>query len=212
MFFIDDTYESQTRFDLAKFLEYNEECHDILTSYFCTKIPVLSHFGERTISTDEYFPDLLSYLIYTHSQYWWILMIYNNLLEGEDLIAGLKVLYPSIDAYEELYFRLKGMERATVIQPSSAETEVERQIIISISPDVGYRRIFNEIPQGTIDGVNRYFTLILEPVPYSELVFINGVRQVPGTDFDYGLSGNAIMFTEAPKVGDVIRVDYDISD
>lgn len=51
---------------------------------------------------------------------------------------------------------------------------------------------------GTVDGVNKDFTLDNTPITGSQQVFLNGMVQTPGDD--YTISGSVITFSEAPQV------------
>lgn len=69
----------------------------------------------------------------------------------------------------------------------------------------------NEVPSGTIDGVNDTFTLAFTPVSDSSVkIYLNGQR-LKITD-DYTLAGDTITFVTPPKVvlsePDKILVDY----
>ena len=55
------------------------------------------------IRKEENRPDLLSYNIYSDTQYWWVLMWYNSLYKPEDLKVGLTINYPALSAIEQLY-------------------------------------------------------------------------------------------------------------
>jgi len=67
-------------------------------------------------------------------------------------------------------------------------------------------------PHGAIDGSNDTFTLANIPVGGLVFVFENGIRLTPsgshGYDFDYYLSGNAVIFSSAPVSGSKVLVDY----
>ena len=49
-----------------------------------------------------------------------------------------------------------------------------------------------------IDGVNNVFKLSKTPIPGSEHVFLNGMLQESGQNFDYILDGKNIIFNQAP--------------
>lgn len=67
----------------------------------------------------------------------------------------------------------------------------------------------NEVPSGTINGVNTVFTLVNSPSPSSSLkVYVNGQRLKPGIGNDFTISGLTITLTQPPIVGDVILCDY----
>ena len=66
----------------------------------------------------------------------------------------------------------------------------------------------NEIPSGTINGVNTTFTLENTPIGGSVNVYLNGLKLTPSVDL-YTFSGNTITFsTYVPETGDVLNVDY----
>lgn len=62
----------------------------------------------------------------------------------------------------------------------------------------------NQTVTGTVDGVNDDFTLSAAPTAASLIVWVNGLRQRPTTD--YTLSGTTITFTTPPETGDTIAV------
>lgn len=67
-----------------------------------------------------------------------------------------------------------------------------------------------ETPAGLINGVNTVYTLSQEPAAGTVRVYLNGVRQRPGTD--YTVTGQNITFTVAPFSGDSIIVDYNANE
>ncbi len=111
-FFINLEYDTDARYDFAKFLQYENNNFDPLTSKFLEELNTLEISGEYKVTTEEYRPELLSYYIYSDQQYWWILLEYNNLLSFEDLVTGLTISYPSLADLEALYFDLKAAETA----------------------------------------------------------------------------------------------------
>ena len=72
--------------------------------------------------------------------------------------------------------------------------------------------VWNQIPTGSINGVNTIFTLVDFPVTTSTQVFLNGTfmaRYVNSTTpYDYTISGKNIVFETAPLSGSVIYVNY----
>ena len=66
-----------------------------------------------------------------------------------------------------------------------------------------------EIPVGSIDGINSYYTLQTSPVPSTSLqLYRNGVYQTAGTDFT--VSSNSIRFLTGavPQPGDFVLASY----
>jgi len=107
MFFINLDYESKERFDLSRFVEFTNGCHDFLLSYFVRELKNLKQYSTFVVQNEEYRPELISYKIYGSVQYWWIIMFYNDLVSIEDITTGLMIGYPSIADLESLYFTLK---------------------------------------------------------------------------------------------------------
>ena len=111
-FYINLDFESPVRYDEGRFLEWKEDMYDVLNSYFVERIKGLSVAGEYVVVSEEGRPDLLSYNLYGSTQYWWVLLIYNDLINPEDLKSGMTVRYFSVDDLEELFFRLAALERS----------------------------------------------------------------------------------------------------
>jgi hypothetical protein len=64
-----------------------------------------------------------------------------------------------------------------------------------------------EVPTGTVNGVNDEFTLATVPTYASSLqVFLNGLIQRQGVD--YGIIGDTITFTDAPALGQRVYAIY----
>ena len=63
------------------------------------------------------------------------------------------------------------------------------------------------IPTGTVNGVNKIFTLPGTPTGVA-LVFLNGLLQSPGGGNDYTISGAIITFNTAPLTNDVVLAVY----
>ncbi len=66
--------------------------------------------------------------------------------------------------------------------------------------------IAKEVVSGSIDGINTAFNLVNTPVSNSEMVFLNGILQIPPTD--YSITGSLINFAIAPFNGDKIVSTY----
>lgn len=65
-----------------------------------------------------------------------------------------------------------------------------------------------ERPIGEINNVNKNFHLTYVPVNASEHVYLNGLLQEYGQEYDYILDGNHLIFSEAPQIGDKLVVTY----
>lgn len=68
----------------------------------------------------------------------------------------------------------------------------------------------NEVPAGTINGVNAVFTLAFAPIGNSQHLYKNGIRQRPGAGNDYTISGAVLTLLagNVPQPGDSLLCDY----
>ena len=66
--------------------------------------------------------------------------------------------------------------------------------------------VYNETP--TVTDGSTDVTLTNTPTTDTQRVYLNGVRQVPGSGNDYTISGNTITFADALASDDVVVVDY----
>ena len=113
MFYIDNELNTVRKYDMVKFVELTEDgVFDSLNSYFLYQIPKLPTVGYYTIRAEDKRPDMLSYRIYGETQYWWVLMWYNNFLKPQDLKIGAVIKYPSISAVEQLYMNASLLQKA----------------------------------------------------------------------------------------------------
>jgi len=86
----------------------------------------------------------------------------------------------------------------------------------SVQAQASHGTASEEVPHGTLDGVNGTFTLNFQPLPFASLhLYRNGLRLHRG--LDYTLGGQFflnIIFSPAcsvsciPQPGDVLLVDY----
>jgi hypothetical protein len=121
MRYIDTTYRTDVRYDIPKFCNNTEDVFDILDSYVFEKVGFyyeeqislkdLKVEGIFTVTTQEYRPDKISYEIYKSTQYWWLIMEFNNIIDIFDIIAGLELNYFNITELEDIYFSLNSRQR-----------------------------------------------------------------------------------------------------
>jgi hypothetical protein len=102
--------EFNTRFDLGKFMRFEDDCFDPLTSTMIEEIEALEQEGITKIRVEENRPDLLSYRLYGDTQYWWVIMFYNRIYDWEDVTIGSFIKYPSLSALDLKYFTLRQAE------------------------------------------------------------------------------------------------------
>lgn len=107
MFYINLDRDFNTRYDLGKFLHFNIDNYDPLTSSILHEIKSLKLGGKYVVRGEDGRPDLLSYRIYNKNvDYWWIIMAYNGFTKMEHIVNGDEILYPQYQALEAFYFSL----------------------------------------------------------------------------------------------------------
>lgn len=67
-------------------------------------------------------------------------------------------------------------------------------------------QVFNETPSGDIDGTNVTFATVSHFQAGTTAVYLNGLRQLSGADYEE--STGAIAFSDAPQPGDLVTIDY----
>ena len=65
-----------------------------------------------------------------------------------------------------------------------------------------------EILNGLVDGINKTFELEYTPTLGSEHVYLNGMLQESGLEYDYTCIDKQITFHDAPPSGSLIRCSY----
>lgn len=112
-YFLNTNKKTDKRYDMSKFMEFNNGCYDVLTSSMLDGIADMELGGYYTVEGEDGMPWLLSHKIYKDTQYWWILMTYNGFSGIEDIVNGSVIKYPSINAIQDFYFTLKTRERTS---------------------------------------------------------------------------------------------------
>ncbi len=104
--------EYTLRYDLGKFMAFIDDSFDPLTSTLIENIKSLKQEGITKIKVEAGRPDLISYRLYGDTQFWWIIMFYNDIFDVEDIKAGDFLGYPSQNDLDSYYFTLRQSELA----------------------------------------------------------------------------------------------------
>lgn len=110
-FYIDDTQRPRFRYDLTALIEFTDGVYDESTSYFLAelrKLPV----GRTYVIRQPYRPDLYSFDLFDTTDYWLLLLAYNNILLIKDLTLHRVLNVPNRTDLENLYFSLNARRRA----------------------------------------------------------------------------------------------------
>ncbi|MDW7551269.1 hypothetical protein [Pseudoalteromonas peptidolytica] len=131
MFYIDIQRETERRYSAEKFMPFKRRTeqagkqggvYDVLDSYMFAAIKKLPMAGTYLIVEDEGNPPLISYRLYGHTEYWWMLMTYNSLVSPMQLKAGVSIKYPILSELEALYAKLAARERHPNVKKVAAST------------------------------------------------------------------------------------------
>ena len=109
-FYFDSNIDTAVRFDVSKFVPWSEiGGMDYLRGWLINQLGYLPPMGDYKITAEEGRIDMLSQKIYGDTQYWWILMQYNGIIDMNDLKTGAVLQFPSLEDLEDLYFRVKSL-------------------------------------------------------------------------------------------------------
>jgi hypothetical protein len=105
----------------------------------------------------------------------------------------------------EIYYKLKNLNSWTFDL-----TDWEEFFGFSNNSNINTEIRFSdhESPTGIIDGHNKIFNLTNEPLENTQHLYLNGLLQSIGDDFDYNLSGDTIIFNQPPKIGSKVNCSY----
>jgi len=107
MYFFNNKSDSSTKFAIENFVEFKEGTFDPINSEIMDQIKTLKEVGVTIVTTEEMRPDLISFKIYGSTQYWFLLLLYNDIIDFTDLKLGDTIRYFNIVDLEGLFFDLK---------------------------------------------------------------------------------------------------------
>ena len=110
MYYINTSRDTVAQYDMSKFLPFTGDFYDLLYSDFAERLKKLDHDGKVILSAGDTSPALLSYRIYRDTQYWWVVMLYNDMVSMDDFFPGRVVLYVAPSKIHKIYFDLKSQE------------------------------------------------------------------------------------------------------
>ena len=86
------------------------------------------------------------------------------------------------------------------------DSDWEEIVLTKESEEVKF--IDRETLTGDVDGINDSFTLQYTPIIGSEHIYLNGMLQESGIEYDYVSSGSGVVFNEAPPSDSRIKCSY----
>jgi hypothetical protein len=106
-FFLNTEIEDVERFDLMKFMLYDCDVYDPMTSDILDNFQSLEAGGQFRVEGDDGRPDIISDKIYGSTQYWWAILLYNGFQSFNDIVHAQELRYPALSDVEDFYFNLK---------------------------------------------------------------------------------------------------------
>ena len=112
--FFQNKEQYYTNIDMARFVDFDSEASErpsFITSYFISQIRQIQNYRVLEISNELVnSPDYVSFKSYQQEHmYWWIIMIYNNLIDFNELTYGKKIKVPLLSEVNKI---LAGMQLA----------------------------------------------------------------------------------------------------
>ena len=105
-----DYIDTPVRYESSKFFPFSElGGFDIIRSYFAQQLGYIPEFGDMEIVTNEGRVDLCAVDTLGETQYFWILLMYNGVIDVNELKTGSILKIPDKNKIEELYFRVKSI-------------------------------------------------------------------------------------------------------
>jgi hypothetical protein len=97
------------RFDIARFLFSRDGYFDAASSYLIQNLPSLPMIGYYIIVDTPFRPDTFSFDIYGDTQFWWMLMLYNNIIDIRNLPQLTKINYFSLSDLDNMFSKMVGI-------------------------------------------------------------------------------------------------------
>lgn len=99
------------------------------------------------------------------------------------------------------------------LRPGDKRIEATRlhllgEVLLNGSPFENIRHIYGEVPSGTIDGINKVFSVKQKYIATTMRVYLNGLRTL---GFVEDNNNRKFTMNSAPSNPDTLIVDYDIS-
>lgn len=102
IFFQDRSKDYKRRLDMDRFLDKSEDHVSLLNSAVISQIKQIEEYEIYQVSVEEKAPDYIALLKYRSHAYWWIIMVYNNLLSFDEIVPGMTLRLPSQVAIDNI--------------------------------------------------------------------------------------------------------------
>lgn len=110
MYLINTTDVFPFRYDRGRFFRKEtfdgKISFDILDGRIIDEFTSIKPMGVFYITNEVLSPDLIAFKLYNDERYWWLLMLYNNLVEVDEIYPGMEFRYPAREAMDSMYSTL----------------------------------------------------------------------------------------------------------
>ncbi len=106
-FYFNFDVESDERFVMEKFIEKDLDFFDVYNSNFLFLINEIKEYGEFKVTNEERRIDLISYNIYGSTQFWWMLLEYNDIVDQFAISKGDVLKFFDLSDLESKYHFLQ---------------------------------------------------------------------------------------------------------
>ena len=111
LLFQNTNYDYATKLDIGKFISLDNLRPSILTSWVISQIKQIQEYEVFQITKEAGYLDYIAYSKYQDHSYWWIIALYNDILDEEtELSEGTTLKVPSINALTKIMNELKANE------------------------------------------------------------------------------------------------------
>ena len=106
--FFNSDYDYATRIDIGKFISFDDNIPSIVNSWLIAKIKQISDFNYFTVTKESGFSDYVSCNNYNNEHgYWWVIKIFNDILEENEIKEGTVLKIPTMRAINNLLAEIK---------------------------------------------------------------------------------------------------------
>lgn len=94
------------RFDLARYMTFRDGYFDAASSYLIQNLKTLPLVGYYIITDEPYRPDMIAWDIYGDTQFWWMIMVYNNIIDIRNLPQLTKLTFFSLNDLDRMFAQM----------------------------------------------------------------------------------------------------------
>lgn len=111
LFFQNTDYDYATKMDVGKFVDLTNLAPSMLNSWVISQILQITEYKNFIVTKEAGFLDYIAYSAYGDHSYWWIIALFNSILDEEtELPEGSIIKIPNINSLNKIMNELKASE------------------------------------------------------------------------------------------------------